>query len=564
MGIIPEWIKSYNKPDLKGDITAGFTTGIMLIPQGMAYALIAGLPPIYGLYAALIPPVIYALFGTAYQLSVGPVATVSILIFAGLSELNLSSAEFILAASLLAFVTGLIQFIFGLLRLGFIVNFLSRPVIRGYTSAAAIIIGLSQMHNLLGIESPSSSGIFDTIQAIYHHFDQASLLSTFIGLGGIVFLLLLKKINKNIPGAILLIALGIVVVYFLKLSEDLDILREIPSGLPSFTIVPFKIETIKELLPLGLLISLVGFLESISIAKSLQTKSLTNPVKANRELIALGLANMGGAFFKTFPVSAGFSRSAVHQQAGAKTPLSLIISSVLVATTLLLLTPVFYYLPKSILAAIIIAAVIKLVDINEAKNLWRVSKRDFWMMATTFIATIFFGIQEGLITGVFLSLGLVIYKSTYPHSAVLGKLPDTPYYRNLDRFPEALNRKDVLVYRFDAQLYFANINYFIDTLCESIKSKGDNLNVIVINSQAINGLDMSAIYGLKTLIEDLKTRNIEVYFSEVIGPVRDMMKKTGIYDLVGNDHFHMRVQDAIDHYDGKSKNSDKYAAQSNK
>ncbi len=563
MEVIPAWAKGYKKSWLKGDLSAGITTGVMLIPQGMAYALIAGLPPVYGLYAALIPPVIYAFLGTSYQLSVGPVATVSILVFAGLSELNLSGNEFILLASALALLTGLIQFVFGLFRLGFIVNFLSRPVISGYTSAAAVIIGTSQLHNLLGTVSPSGSGLINSLRDLYTNLNEISTADSLIGLSGIVILIFLKRLNKNIPGAIVLVIVSIVVVYFFQLTESVQILREIPSGFPAFSLTLSHLSQVEKILPLALLISLVGFLESISISKSLQTKTILSSINANRELIALGMANIGGSFFQSFPVSGGFARSAVHTHAGARTPFSLIISSLLIALTLLFFTPIFYYLPKSILAAIIITAVLKLINFREALILWKLSKRDFLMMTITLLTTLIIGIQEGIVTGVLLSLGLVIFKSTYPHTAVLGRLPDTPYYRNLNRFPEAINRKDVLVFRFDAQLYFANISFFTDTLCRLIKSKGEELRVVVVNAQAINELDMSATYGLKSLIEDIQKRNIQVYFTEVIGPVRDMMKKTGIYDLVGKEHFHMRVQDAVDHFDGKVKDADGYAVQSN-
>jgi len=557
------WTKNYTTDKFKGDLSAGITTGIMLIPQGMAYALIAGLPPIYGLYAALIPPVVYSIFGSSYQLSVGPVATASILIFAGLTQLNLSAEQFILAASVLAFLVGLIQFIFGLSRLGFIVNFLSRPVITGYTSAAALIIGVSQLKNLLGIEGKSSSHFIYVLREIFDTSNDISLNSLLFGAIAMAMLILLRKINRKLPGPIIAVILGIVGVHIFDLSSQLKILKDIPSGLPDFQPLHFTFEEFREILPLALIISLVSFLESISISKTLQLRSNEYQVKANNELIALGLANMTGSLFRSFPVSGGFARSAVHQQAGARTPLALMISSLLIGITLLFLTPVFYYLPKSILAAIIIVAVMQLINFREAKNLWSISKRDFWMMIATFIATLLIGIQEGIITGVLLSLVMVIFKSTYPHTAVLGKLPDTNYYRNLNRFPEAFDRRDIIIFRFDAQLYFANIQFFVDTLCELINKKGKVLKVIVINSQAINGLDMSAVHGLKEFIKDIQSRGLNIYFTEVIGPVRDVMKKTGIYELLGKDHFHMRVQDAIDHFDSHSQNEDKYAIQSN-
>lgn len=557
------WAKNYNSDKFKSDLQAGITIGVMLIPQGMAYAIIAGLPSIYGLYAALIPPVIYAFFGSSYQLSIGPVATMSLLVFAGLSEMQLSGTSFILAASLLALLVGIIQLGFGLGRLGFIVNFLSRPVVSGYTSAAALIIGFSQIKNLLGLPGPTSSIIYELVPDLIRQSGNVNSYSLMIGIAGIVIMIAIRKLNRKIPGAIILVVISISFVALFSWQEKLDVLGVIPSGLPAFQVPELETSTIREFLPLALIISLVAFLESISISKALQTKQNDYSVNANTELIALGLANISAAFFKAFPVSGGFSRSAVNQQAGAKTPMSLIISSILIGITLLFLTPLFYYLPKSILAAIIMVAVVGLIDFYEAKSLWNVSKRDFWMMAVTFIATLAFGIQEGILTGIVLSLALVIYKSTYPHWAVLGKLPDTNYYRNIARFPEAKDRPDVLVYRFDSQLYFANIQYFVDSLCEAIKKKDPALKMVVINAQAINALDMSAVYGLKDLLISLKERNYTIYFTEVIGPVRDTMKKTGIYELIGKEHFHMRVHDAIKHFDNQSENAQPYALQSN-
>lgn len=558
-----EWTRSYDRSRLSGDLSAGITTGIMLIPQGMAYALIAGLPPIHGLYAALIPPVIYALLGTSYQLSVGPVATTSLLVFAGLSELNVTGANFILFASLLALIVGIIQLAFGVSRMGFIVNFLSKPIISGYTSAAAFIIGFSQLKNLLGIESKTSSKIYAVVSHTLQNIDEINWHTLLFGLVAIALLIMIKRINAKLPAALIVTILSLSIVYIFNMGQLIAILGQVPSGLPAFQNPIGSWNTTKELVPLALIIALVGFLESISISKALQTKTDNYTIDANRELKALGMANIAGAFFKAFPVSGGLSRSAVHKQAGANTPLALIFSAILIGLTLLFLTPVFYYVPKSVLAAIIIVAVSKLVDLREARKLWSISKRDFWMMMTTFLATLTIGIQEGIMTGVLLSLGMVIYKSTYPHTAVLGKLPDTNYYRNLNRFPEAYDREDALIFRFDAQLYFANIQFFIDQLYKLIKKKNGKVKVIVINSQAINDLDMSAVYGLKDFIRDMKEKGMEIYFTEVIGPVRDIMKKTGLNELIGKDHFHMRIQDALDHFDNKFQSAPPYATQSN-
>lgn len=560
---ILSWTKNYEKSKLKGDFFAGITTGVMLIPQGMAYALIAGLPPVYGLYAALIPPIFYVLSGTSYQLSVGPVATVSLLVFAGLGELHLSGQQLILSAALLAFLVGLIQLVFGISRLGFIANFLSRPVISGYTSAAAIIICLSQAKNLMGIQERPDSIAYEALRQTILDIDKTDLPTFYFGCGALIFLLLVRHVNPKLPAPIFAVALSILTVYLFTFEQTVKIVGNIPSGLPSFQSPEFSQANVKKLAPLALIIALVSFLESISISKTLQTRHKDYMVNANSELVALGMANLAGSFFRAFPTSGGFSRSVVNEQAGANTPLAVVISSALIALTLLFLTPVFYYLPQSVLAAIIIAAVVRLINIKEAVALWKVSQRDFWMMMVTLAATLGLGIREGIITGVVLSMGLVIYKSAYPHTAILGKLPDSNYYRNITRFPEAKDRDDAIVFRFDSQLYFANIQYFIDTLCSFIAEKEKTLKVIVVNAQAINEIDVSAMYGLRELLLELKKRGYVIYFTEVIGPVRDALKKSGLYDLAGREHFHMRVQDALDHFDSRNGKNLNYAWQTN-
>jgi SulP family sulfate permease len=304
-------------------------------------------------------------------------------------------------------------------------------------------------------------------------------------------------------------------------------------------------------------------MESISISKAIQARHRNYEVKANKELIALGLSNMIGSLFSTFPVSGGFSRTAVNDQAGAKTNMSSIFSALLIGLTLIFLTPLFFYLPKVVLAVIIIVAVSGLVDVRLGLHLWKISKRDFFMMNITFYTTLIFGVQAGIATGVVLSLALMIHRSAYPHIARLGKLPDTNYFRNLDRFKEAIDRDDALIFRFDAQLYFANIQYFKDNLYKMADQKGEQLKVIILNAQAINDLDASAVRVMEEIIEDCRQKGIEFYMTEVIGPVRDVLKRTGLLDKIGHDHLHMRIYDALDHFDHAPERGHSYATQSN-
>jgi SulP family sulfate permease len=560
-----DWLPNYQKQDFKGDFYAGITVGVMLIPQGMAYAMIAGIPPIYGLYAAFIPQIIYSFFGTSRQLSVAPVAMISLLIGAGISELaEVGSEEYIQMAILLAMMVGALQFLFGLFRMGFLVNFLSQPVISGYTSAAAIIIGLSQLKHLLGVNMPSSNLIHEIITGTALHISSTHFITLVIGLVGIVLIFLIKRINKSLPGPLLVMVLGIILVTILDLGEQgVKIVGEVPSGLPSLGFPEISLEKLNTLFSLALIISLVGFMESISIAKAIQTKRRNYKVNANKELIGLGLANISGSLFSAFPVSGGFSRTAVNDQAGANTNISSWISAVVVGLTLLFFTSLFHNLPNTILAAIIMVAVFGLIDLQTPLFLYRTNRKDFIMLLVTFLATLIFGVQIGITTGVVLSIGLLIHRSVYPHLAELGKLPDTNYYRNLSRFPEAIERKDALVFRFDSELYFANINYFKERLEQMIERKGPDLKVIVLNAQSIYSIDSSAVRGLEEILNDCQSKGIAFYMTEVIGPVRDKLRLTGLLDKIGEGHFKMRCQDALDSFDKNEKSSHSYAIQTN-
>jgi len=550
---------------MRGDLFAGITVGVLLIPQSMAYALLAGIPPIYGLYAAFLPQVIYGFFGTSRQLSVAPVAMISLLIAAGITPMAAQgTSEYIAIAILLAVLVGLLQLMFGIFRLGFLVNFLSQPVIKGYTYAAVIIISLSQLKHLLGINMSSSNLLHEVILSVAQNVSNTHLLTVTIGVLSVVFILLARKINKSIPGPLILVAIGILVAYITGLDLlGVRVLGKIPSGLPGLSLPDFNPELASDLVPLALLISMVGFMESVAIAKAIQSKTRDHKVQPNQELIGLGLANITGSMFGSFPVSGGFSRTALNHQAGAKTNVSSWISAALIGLTLLFFTPLFYYLPQTILAAIIIVAVSGLIDLETPKFLYKTNKKDFSLLVISFILTLTFGAQTGIIIGVALSLGLVIQRSVYPHLAELGKLPDTNYYRNLSRFPEAIDRADALVFRFDSELYFANIEYFRDRLGQMIDRKKSSLRVIVLNSQSIYSIDSTAARGLQEIISDLKNRNVDFYLSEVIGPVRDTLSKTGLLHIIGADHIVMRVQDALDHFDSVEKPLQAYPFQSN-
>ena len=565
---ILNWLPNYKRSWLKGDIEAGLTVGIMLIPQGIAYAMIAGLPPIYGLYTAMIPQVVYALFGTSRQLSVGPVAMDSLIVASGVAALaQIGTDKFIEFAILLALFMGILQVLFGIFKLGFLVNFLSKPVISGFTSAAALIIGFSQLTHVLGVNVGSSNKLQDIIMDTLKNFNEINVITLIIGVLSIAILVLFKKFFKKIPATLVVVVLGILSVWFFDLQDKgVSVIGNIPKGLPGFRLPSFDMQTINDLFPIALTLSFIAFLEAISVSKAIETKRGNYKVLPNQELFALGMGNIIGSFFQTYPATGGFSRTAVNDQAEANTPLSSIIAALLVALTLLFLTPVFYNLPKAVLGAIIMVAVFGLLDFKVPKQLLAFSRRDLVILNITLLVTATIGIKEGIITGVLLSLGMLIYKTTKPHMAVLGKVPGTIFYRNRKRFADVEIQEDILIVRFDAQLYFANTSYFKDKLQEYAKFKGDKLKIIIIDGESLNDLDSSAIYTLLDILKYYKAKGIQMVFTGLKGPVRDKMVKSGLMDLIGAEYFFMSIHGAVEHYNSgfkKEKKLQDYINQSN-
>jgi SulP family sulfate permease len=551
------WLPNYKKEWLKGDISAGLTVGVMLIPQGMAYASIAGLPAVYGLYASIVPILIYAFLGTSRQLAVGPVAMVSLLTATAIGSFQgLSNSDYISYAILLALLVGVIQFLLGAFRLGFLVNFLSHPVVSGFTSAAALIIGLSQLKHLLGVNIPRSHHVHEIILNAVDKFNEINWIALIIGLAGIFIIIISKKIKKSLPGQLFAVIFGILAVTLFGLgngSTTVDIVKDIPSSLPSFVFPTFSMEIIQLLLPMALTISLISFMESIAVAKAIQTKHRDYKVEPNQELISLGLANVFGSFFQSYPTTGGFSRTAVNDQAGAKTGLASIISATLIIITLLFLTPYFYNLPKAILASVIMVAVFGLIDYKEAIHLFKSNITDFWMLIATFVSTLAFGVEIGIGLGVILSLAMVLFQTTRPHTARLAKVPNTHFYRNIERFSDLEINEEILIYRFDAQIFFANTNFFKDKLYEYERLKKKNLKLLIIDGESINNIDSTAIHAFEEIVSDFNSRNITVYFTGIKGPVRDKLLKSGFLKKANPDHFFMSIQEAVDYFETDKK-----------
>ena len=544
---ILEWLPNYKKEYLGGDLSAGLTVGIMLIPQGMAYAMIAGLPPVFGLYAALIPQVIYGILGTSRQLSVGPVAMDSLLVAAGLGALSLSGIEeYIGMAIFLALFMGSIQFLLGIVRMGFLVNFLSKPVISGFTSAAALIIGLSQLKHLLGTQIERSNQIHTLLFNAFKTIDQTQWIALVLCLTAIVIIKGLKRIHKRIPGALIVTLLGIVVTYLFRLDQlGLSIVQDVPKGLPSFSLPSVEQSRIAELFPIAITLALIAFMEAISVAKAVEEKHKLNEVRPNQELIALGLSNVIGSLFQSYPTTGGFSRTAVNDQAGAASTLASFISAAIVGLTLLFLTPLFYYLPNTVLAAIIMVAVFGLIDIEYPKVLWKNRKDELALLLFTFIITLTVGIKEGILFGVLLSLLLLVYRSSKPHFAILARVKNSPYYRNIKRFPEEVEiDPEIVLFRFDGQLYFGNKDYFKSSLLQAIEERGASVSKLILNVEPINYIDSSAAFMLRQLVEDLASRNINVAVAGPIGPIRDILRRSGIVELLGKEAFYENTHSA--------------------
>ena len=556
---ILDWLPNYKKSMLWGDAVSGITAGILAIAQGMAYAMIAGLPPVFGLYAALTPQIIYVLMGTSRQLSIGPVAMDSLIVAAGIGTLHIVGVDqYIAAAVFLALFVGVIQVLLGTLKLGFLVNFLSKPVLNGFVSAAAIIIGFSQLKHLFRVDMMQTNKIHILLQEVVSNISETHFLSFGLGVFGIILIKVFQKINKKIPAILIVVSLGTLVLYLTQWQLiGIKIVGDIPNGLPEFGVPSFDKNQLLDLLPVAITLAVVGFTEAISIAKAIEEKHTEYEVDPNQELIAIGSGNIIGSFAQSYPATASFSRSAIQDQGGAKSGIASLFSAGLVLLTLLFLTPLFYYLPIPILAAIIMVSIFGLIDFKYPIKLWEKNRDESLAFFITFIITMSVGIPQGILFGVLFSLLTMIYRTSKPHIAILGKVKNTEYYKNISRFEkDVVIEENILIFRFDAQLYFGNQNFFKKELLNQVELKGNKLELIIINAEAINYIDSSALTMLEKLCVDIKNSDVKIMISGAIGPIRDIIFNHKLIKIIGPENLAIKTSEAVNLFNDGASSSD--------
>ncbi|NVF13467.1 SulP family inorganic anion transporter [Vreelandella maris] len=546
------WLRTYHRGLLTRDVLAAVIVTLMLVPQALAYAMLAGLPPEMGLYASMLPLVLYAIFGTSASLAVGPVAVAALMTASALSSFAApGSPEYIGAALVLAALSGLILIAMGVLRLGFLVNFLSHPVISGFVTASGILIAISQLKHIFGVEA-SGHNVVDLLQALLGQWQQLNVITLLIGLGVWVYLWVCRKrlngwlTKLGMPASwaglmvkaapISAVVVTTLLAWGFQLEQrGVDVVGFVPSGLPAITLPSLDQSLWLGLLPAALLISLVGFVESVSVAQTLAAKRRQR-IDPNQELIALGMANLGAGVSSGSPVSGGFSRSVVNFEAGAATPLAGAFTALGIVLATLLLTDLLAFLPTATLAATIIVAVGTLIDLPAVKRTWQYSRSDGVAMVATLLLTLLHSVEVGIISGVVLSLGLHLYRTSQPHSAVVGRVPGTEHFRNVKRH-QVETDEHVAMLRIDESLYFANTRYLEDTVM-ALAARSPSIKHIVLTCQAVNVIDASALESLEAINGRLKDAGAMLHLAEVKGPVMDRLKHTAFYhELTGQVFF---------------------------
>lgn len=545
------WLRHYDQRQFVDDLTAAVIVTILLIPQSLAYAMLAGVPPEVGLYSSILPLVFYAFFGTSRTLSVGPVAVVSLMTATSLGGIaQQGTADYLTAAVTLAFLSGALLLLMGFLKLGMITNFLSHSVISGFISASGIIIALSQMKHIFGV-SAHGDNLFELVPQLLGQVSNINLLTAGIGFGMLVFLVAAKKqaagwlIKAGVPEAhagslaktapIFGVLFSIAVVYLFALQHHgVSITGEIPAGLPSLSLQLPTVELVKALAIPALLISIIGYVESISVGKTLAHRR-RQKVDANRELVGLGAANLASSVSGGYPVTGGFSRTIVNFDAGAVTQVASVMTAAGIAFASVFLTPLLYFLPKATLAATIIVAVVSLIDFSIIKKTWSFSHSDCYAVLATIVVTLSLGVEIGVACGVFVSIALHLYRTSKPHIAEVGLIEGTEHFRNVQRY-HVETCPEILTLRPDESLFFANAQFLEETISEAVYER-DEIAHVVLQCSAVNEIDYSALEMLEALNEQLLDQGIKLHFSELKGPVMDNLRRTGLLKKLSGEVF---------------------------
>lgn len=541
---ILDWGRRYDRNTFSNDMIAAVIVTIMLIPQSLAYALLAGLPPEAGIYASIAPIVLYAIFGTSRALAVGPVAVVSLLTASAIGQVaDAGTTGYAIAALTLAFLSGVFLMLLGVFRLGFLANFLSHPVIAGFITASGILIATSQLKHILGVAADGHT-LPEMLGSIFRNLDQTNWITVIIGIAATGFLFWVRKNLKPLlkrlglsslvadiltkAGPVAAVVATTISVWFFGLAEmGVKIVGEVPQSLPPLSMPSLSPELVGSLLMPAILISIIGFVESISVAQTLAAKK-RQQIDPNQELIGLGAANLGAAFTGGFPVTGGFSRSVVNFDAGSETPAAGIYTAMGLAIAALFLTPLVYFLPKATLAATIIVAVLSLVDLSILKKTWNYNRDDFLAVFATILLTLTMGVEVGVASGVAISILLHLYKTSRPHVAEVGLVPGSQHFRNIYRHIVTTDPA-LLTLRVDESLYFINAR-FLQDLVQARVAEGTEIKNVILMFSAVNEVDYSALESLEAINLRLKDMNIGLHLSEVKGPVMDRLKTSHFLD----------------------------------
>ncbi|MFK8041134.1 SulP family inorganic anion transporter [Congregibacter sp.] len=553
-GLLPplDWLSNYNRDALASDSLAAVIVTIMLIPQSLAYALLAGLPAEMGLYASILPLLAYAIFGSSRTLSVGPVAVVSLMTATSVGKVAATgSLGYASAAIAMALLSGAMLIGMGLMRFGYLANLLSHPVVSGFITASGIIIALSQLRHIFGIDAHGET-LPTLLETLLSNLPQVNTVTAITGFAALAFLFwvrsgfapLLRGIGMSPKAAsmlakagpvLVIIATTVASVFYDFENLGVALVGKVPQGLPAFAIPQIDFELWSELAVSALLISVIGFVESVSVGKTLAAKRRQR-IDANQELVALGTANVASAVSGGFPVTGGFSRSVVNFDAGAQTQLASVLTAFGIAAAALFLTPILYFLPKATLAATIIVAVTSLIDFGLIKLAWRYSRSDFTAVAVTILSTLFFGVELGVLAGIVASISLHLHKTSQPHIAIVGEVPGTEHFRNVNRH-DVITHASIVSLRIDESLYFANAGYMESAIYAVIAEHDAELKHIILQCTAVNAIDLSALEALEAVTLRLKEQGIMLHLSEVKGPVMDALERTDFLEHLSGQVF---------------------------